>query len=1103
MKTAWRLLAGIFVLVAFVLPASAATSSPPSGCGVVAGTQTTAEAVSLRADLPDGGSPRAGQPFTLSWDASRLDCDGPAYLMIAMPEHVRFSGEGFIALAPNEPAPFRIGFHQDRMRLAIPLHIPRARHASADVTPYLTGRFDIEWAVVTPGMAAGNVEAQNLPLTIASGVPKIVVQDVYASETPAATTRSENGMFVLEDFKGHFRVTDAMTGALVLAAEGYRPTFSPTSRFLHWFGDLGSQLRVADLYAEKQIVDLDPEGAGGRGFYVQGIEWSPGDTFMLLAYEGEGALALQQMLTGRSIRYRADGCGACSPADGSVIQLDLDNSAVKLGVQSYSTYLYSLVFDEVLYAEGSSTDPVRADDLDAHVQTSSPTDMPQSGGDATWRLNGPRTASIDLREGVPIFLGGSRAVANEDDGMAPDDEVVARADAGEPLQDRGATGLVAKELLNRRTRIARRLAALGIDYRYSAPLAFDRVTFEYAKDDADYEEDDFRVKTGETALQRRLASPRTAQNVDAAVASLTSDHEACATVNRPYQGKAQVWSWRYKGVLRQVVQYYCYVSTGGIPEGIAFLVTGDDFGASYRLIGQTLNDETSRWGSYAFDEPDPEAEQPAEISDISFYDELRVFRPDESHVALLNARGGLALIDLDSGRRVLESTSIPSPANVEEIATTVDGRNLVQINDDGRFYVHSIASGEQVLAGRFVDDEVVVYDDAFRFEFDAGGRQARPPEVSRRPQALRACPVRRHAALAGHGDAQPGRPDRPSGGAGSGCAAASACRGGNAANVGQHRARGDGERRGPTRTAGALSRRPADRDSPVVGGRDGTRGRNPAAAGNAVGRGAGDGCARADKPAGHGAGRGEGARRGARQAVRSGDRHRRLRRSGDFAAELRADGRARLRRHPGGKCQRLLPLRLQRTRRRCAKPRRGAPCAARETEEPHDRRRHAVRADRRSRHAGRRHALFGRLLDAARRRRGNGNLDGCRGTCAGRHARPHLRVLGRLPFRCRGRRHQRRGGAVAAQVQREADRRAVGVQGTAGQPRGRALFRRRVHQRAQRDHRRRSEYDANANGVLDFDELYRELKRRVVTETGGRQTPWIARSGLVGDVPVL
>jgi hypothetical protein len=45
--------------------------------------------------------------------------------------------------------------------------------------------------------------------------------------------------------------------------------------------------------------------------------------------------------------------------------------------------------------------------------------------------------------------------------------------------------------------------------------------------------------------------------------------------------------------------------------------------------------------------------------------------------------------------------------------------------------------------------------------------------------------------------------------------------------------------------------------------------------------------------------------------------------------------------------------------------------------------------------------------------------------------------------------------------------------------------------------------DRDGSGELELDELYLALKRRVVEATGGRQTPWIARSQSVGKAPLL
>ncbi len=47
------------------------------------------------------------------------------------------------------------------------------------------------------------------------------------------------------------------------------------------------------------------------------------------------------------------------------------------------------------------------------------------------------------------------------------------------------------------------------------------------------------------------------------------------------------------------------------------------------------------------------------------------------------------------------------------------------------------------------------------------------------------------------------------------------------------------------------------------------------------------------------------------------------------------------------------------------------------------------------------------------------------------------------------------------------------------------------------------ELDIDKSGLVELDELYLGLKRSVVRATGGQQTPWIARSQIVGKMPVF
>jgi uncharacterized caspase-like protein len=49
----------------------------------------------------------------------------------------------------------------------------------------------------------------------------------------------------------------------------------------------------------------------------------------------------------------------------------------------------------------------------------------------------------------------------------------------------------------------------------------------------------------------------------------------------------------------------------------------------------------------------------------------------------------------------------------------------------------------------------------------------------------------------------------------------------------------------------------------------------------------------------------------------------------------------------------------------------------------------------------------------------------------------------------------------------------------------------------------RKKTDTNANGTIEQSELYAVLKSRIVADTEGNQTPWIARTQMIGEVPLF
>jgi len=49
----------------------------------------------------------------------------------------------------------------------------------------------------------------------------------------------------------------------------------------------------------------------------------------------------------------------------------------------------------------------------------------------------------------------------------------------------------------------------------------------------------------------------------------------------------------------------------------------------------------------------------------------------------------------------------------------------------------------------------------------------------------------------------------------------------------------------------------------------------------------------------------------------------------------------------------------------------------------------------------------------------------------------------------------------------------------------------------------RSTTDANQNGIVELGELYYSVKLTVHKLTNGKQTPWLSRNEIIGEMPVL
>ena len=687
-------------------------------------------------------NPRSGQPLSLRWSsgAAGAGCDGAAYLLLAVPERVRFAGDGFFVLAPGERAPFGFAFHQDRMRVVVPLHLDGNDAGSLVIEPFLIGDFPVDWAVAYA--PAGSVQASasavrsrgSIKTIVAPGAPRVIVQDPFSTDAPVEVVISNDGTFRLEIFDGHYRVLDEATGALVWAADGIEPGFSPASRFLHAFGkekhetadmedsdyaDLRSVLTVIDLYAEKPVLELGADGSAYRGRFIQGLEWSPGDSMLAVAYEAWTAIGFSQMLIDRPYHYGQYGCGNCSLYDGGTVSVSTENATVAIGDGGEYARL-SLAFPETI---GKPADDPETNSL-ATVLPQAALARALSHGKVTARpmrrseteravidLNGRGYASYRSDKSIPLAPRGLSEKRRAD-------ATVTATLAEDRLQDRGARSLVRSSQKAFGTRMTRRLADLGIEYISPPPLYHDRIETVFPEErpnrrlpdgwgDAPF------FETGSLARARGLATQDMADRLDALtlpVAAMGNE------VLFGYVQDIQVWTLRHRGDVVQFIQYLQIHGSRGVPDGLIAAVRSDATGGSRSILGlqvDYLPDDLDELGVSETVEADLAAL--GETIGVAPSLGVRLFRLSEDKVAFLDAQRRLVVLDLSRGFTPTAIGQIEGADDVRELGMTRDGRNIVQLNDDGRFFITALDTGERVLSGLYLDDEAVVYDEGLRF----------------------------------------------------------------------------------------------------------------------------------------------------------------------------------------------------------------------------------------------------------------------------------------------------------------------------------------------------------------------------------------------------
>lgn len=693
-------------------------------------------------------APASGAPVTLAWADPAPDphaCAGARFLVLAMPPEVRFSGNGFLALMPGAEAPFDLTHRADLMRVVIALHDPDHRSGTLALTPYLTGDLAIDWAVVQVPPADASTVRQAVTgapvaIALATGRPRLVVQDPFDTTPPDARILSNDGAWLLEVLEGRFRVLDARTGALVHAGAGFEPNFSPASRFVHavgppirvedGFSHLRADLVVVDLVAEREVLRLGGTG-GARSAFLTALHWGAGDSFLVVGFAGDGGIGFAQPLhDDRPLVANHLGCGACSAADGGLAEWHRDTGLLRLGTREGARVLADLL---------DLHDPRRHRlfDVDAYASPEPPAPPlpeavrridPGAADGRSWALQTPG----DARPPAPVVT--HRPVADR----ALNERLSALVQAGSG-QTRGAVALGAAASVNALPRALVRLQEFGLATAAPPPLLpmlddRTRAGLELLEDDPEWDLVAFYDDDGnpdEEVLRAHAARPQECEagltarqagqlGADQARALCAAEslalHDAGFSVCHP--SEEWVWVLAVDGRVTALHQRICRMGTASGAHGLLTWMHHDRSGPRAALLSGAPMLFDDPFGEF-FDGPDPESAvdpTPFGLQPMFADAPLAVFALAPDRLAIAGRDRQIVVIDPRDPQAALRIAGPTAADDIETLRLTADGRSLLQLDADGQFHLFALDGGAPVLAGRLVDDEIVVLDDALRFD---------------------------------------------------------------------------------------------------------------------------------------------------------------------------------------------------------------------------------------------------------------------------------------------------------------------------------------------------------------------------------------------------
>lgn len=760
-----RLLASLLLIL--LLTGAAHSQEKRSLCRAVA--QTVSALPIPGTHISARKNAMTGEATEISWRVP-TGSTGNSYLVLGFPTATRFQGDGFVATPPQARAPQSIKAQSNKTRVIIPLTgTLKNPEGSLLALFYATGVAEINWEIVElaingSGACTETARSQGmLSIQITSGPPQFITQDRFAAGAPKSTFISRDNTRLLLDFGDRYQIVDNQTGDLLFERSGTSPRFSPTGRYLTSLGG-SNRLEIFDLAAQKVVFATDALLEGNFGG-VAVAAWMNQDAVLVLAYGRKGALGITVPLVDDRNIFFGYGCNACHAFGSTSVSVDFDQLTVQStdpGSDESQDYIFSLleaadppstikfwdeekpeergppphrpkypidhvdpvytIGDELKIAASKDQDDfswIFSDEIKVSFSNVWNGDLKRERALLASKTEKPRTVESPVVSRVAtrgriaqrvVEVGGNRVsprnelekLANALSQFSIYTNTSLPADSRRPItrtesNDEKVTKSATAILQDAMSMLAKNRPALI--FRSQSNKANHKTTF-FAKNYDDQGACDYDEGPEESA------DTQGSENADAETLPVISANRLVALWKFPIATGALI-------VAQQQTQ--CGTAPDRYGDLIAVFAPADvskpiqyiRFAAAYSDAGDVSDPsgvDSTR------------AKSGASLG-LDVRSTIQLTLVEERWLIVTSKDSGSAVVfDVPTMTRLFLIENLENALDIDAITMTTDHRTLVQLNNSGALTFYSLASGKLSLRGRFIDDETVLFDSALNFE---------------------------------------------------------------------------------------------------------------------------------------------------------------------------------------------------------------------------------------------------------------------------------------------------------------------------------------------------------------------------------------------------